>query len=164
MFNVNDYIVYSSMGVCRVADIRKEEDMNGNEAEYYILQPVYGNNMTIKTPVNNQKVVMRSIVSKEEILSLIASMPQQETVWIEDNRQRSENFKAALKTGECAELIKLIKTIYTEKQEKSSQGKKLSKADEDIFRAAEKHLYEEFAVVLNIPPEEALHYIFDHIK
>ena len=164
MFNVNDYVVYSSVGVCRVADIKKEEDLNGKETEYYILEPVYGNRMTIKTPVDNQKVPIRSIISKEELLSLIASIPQQETVWIEDNRQRSNNFKAALKTGECEELIKLIKTIYMKKQEKSFQGKRLTRVDEDIFKAAEKHLYEEFAFVLNISPDEVVQFIIAHIS
>lgn len=74
------------------------------------------------------------------------------------------NFKAALRTGECEELIKLIKTLYLEKKEKSVIGKKLMKSDEDIMKAAEKHLYEEFAIALNISPNEVVTYILEHIS
>jgi CarD family transcriptional regulator len=94
-----------------------------NSAEYYVLQPAFNNNMTIKTPVNNRKVLMREIITKDDALSLIESMPETETVWINNNRERNENFKAALKTGESEEWAKLIKTLYLEKQEKSEHGK-----------------------------------------
>lgn len=101
MFKVNDYVVYSLTGVCRIMDIIKEKDVNNHEIEYYILQPVYNSNMTIKTPVNNQKVLMREIITKDDISSLIAAMPENENIWIDDYRQRTEEFKAVLRTGEC---------------------------------------------------------------
>lgn len=164
MFKVNDYVVYGSTGVCEIVDIRKDKDINGNEIDYYILQPVYGNNMTIKTPVNNDKVLMREIITKEDVSSLISAMPEKETVWINDYRQRNETYKTALKTGQCEELIKIIKTLYQEKKQKSALGKKLMKSDEDIFKAAEKQLNEEFATVLNISPDEVLPYILEHIS
>lgn len=164
MFKKNDYIIYNTMGVCKVVDIRKEKDINDNETDFYILQPVFGNNLTIKTPVNNPKVFMRKILEKEDVLSLIESFPEQETNWIKDDRQRSEKFKAALKSGECEDWAKLIKTIYEEKQEKTAMGKRLMKVDEDIMKAAEKNLYEEFAAALNISPEEVPSFITDYVS
>jgi CarD family transcriptional regulator len=65
MFEINDYVVYGSMGVYRIIDITKEQ-YNGNEAEYYVLQPVYNDNMTIKTPVNNPNALMRPIITKDD--------------------------------------------------------------------------------------------------
>jgi CarD family transcriptional regulator len=163
MFKVNDYVVYSSMGVFKIMDIREDKDVNSNEIEYYILEPAYSNNLIIKTPVNNEKALMREIISKDGILSLISAMPEKETIWIDDYRQRIVNFKALLKTGDCEELIKLIKTLYLEQKEKSVIGKKLMKSDEDIMKAAEKHLNEEFAIALNISPDEVVPYIREHI-
>lgn len=158
MFKVNDYVVYNSAGVYKIIDIIKE-----NHTEYYVLQPAYEKNLIIKTPVNNPKVSMREVITKDNVLSLIAAMPEKETVWIKDDRKRSENFKAALKSGECEEWIKLIKTLYLEKQERTNAGKRLMKADEDIMKAAEKNLCEEFAVVLNTSPDEIVSYILDHV-
>lgn len=163
MFNINDYVVYKSMGVYKVVDIIKEE-LNDSETEYYVLQPAYNNNLTIKVPVNNTKILMRAISTKDEVLSLIEAMPMQETNWIDDYKKRSESFKAAFGTGESAELIKLIKTIYLEKQEKADHGKKIMRTDEDMMYAAEKNLYEEFAIALNITPVEVEAYIQNHVS
>lgn len=163
MFKVNDYVVYSTTGVCKIIDIREEMDPSDNEIEYYILQPVSSSNMTIKAPVNNHKISIRKILTKEAVSALITAIPEIETIWIDDNRQRSEVFKTALKSGKCEEWIKLIKTLYLEKKERSSLGKKLMKSDEDIMKAAEKHLYEEFSVVLGISPDEVATYILEHV-
>lgn len=163
MFEVNDYVVYNAMGVYKIIDIRKEADINNHETEYYVLQPAFEPNLIIKTPVNNPKAVMRGVITKEDVLSLIASMPEKETVWIDDFRERSENFKSALKSGESEEWIKLIRTIYLAKQKKIDHGKKLLKTDEEIMKTAEKNLYEEFAVALDIFPDDVLSFIMDHI-
>ncbi|MGE5416651.1 MAG: CarD family transcriptional regulator [Acidobacteriota bacterium] len=163
MFKVNDYVVYGSTGVCLITDIQQDEFAGNEGIEYYVLKPVYSENMTIKIPVNNVKVKMRKTMSKDEVLALIAKMPEQETLWLDDNRERSEYFKAALKTGKSEEWVKIIKTIYLEKTEKAAIGKKLSKTDEDVLKSAEKQLNEEFALALGISPDEVLPYILQHI-
>lgn len=152
------------MGVCKIVDIRKEKDINQNEIDHYILHPAYGNNLTIKSPVNNDKVFMRKILKKEDVLSLIESFADQETNWISDDRQRNQKFKAALKNGQCEDWAKLVKTIYEEKQEKTAKGKRLMKVDEEIMKAAEKNLYEEFAAALNIEPEEVESFIAEYVS
>lgn len=164
MFKVNDFVVYNSMGVYKITDIRTEKDIYENDTQYYIMQPVYHNNMTVKVPVDNPNVKMREVISREEVLSLIDSMPEKETVWIPDDRKRNESFKAALKTGKCEEWFKLIKSIYAEKQEKTNIGKKLMKIDEEIMKAAQKNLYEEFAVALEMSPDDIEEFILEHVS
>ena len=164
MFKVNDYVVYGSTGVCRITGISKDKYNSSIETEYYVLEPVYSNNpMTIKTPVNNPNPLMRAIITKDEILSLIAMMPEIEPLLLDRGKQRSDTFKAALRTGEEEDWIKIIKTLYLEKKAKSIVNKKLTKTDEDIMNSAEKQLYEEFAIALNISPDEVVSYIFEHI-
>ena len=97
MFKLNDYVVYNSTGVYKIVDIRKEKDINDEYVDYYILEPVYGHNLTVKIPITNRKVSMRKIMSKDEVLALISAMPDIEPVWINDDRKRYESFKSALK-------------------------------------------------------------------
>jgi len=164
MFQVNDYVIYNSTGVCKIIDIAKDKDINNHEIDYYVLEPAYeNNNLTIKTPVLNQKALMRKILSKEAVLKLIAAIPSKETDWIEDNRARLENFKTALRTGESEEWVRLIKTLYLKRQERTDLGKKLWKVDEDIMKVAEKNLNEEIAIALNIEPDEVASLIQDYI-
>lgn len=163
MFKINDYVVYNTTGVCKIIDIRKEKGISNNDMDYYVLEPAYDKNLTIKTPVNNPKVLMRNIITKDEILELIAAMPNNESPWISDDRERNETFKAALKSLDSEKWIKLIRTIYIAKQKKTELGKKLSKADEEIMKIAEKNLNEEFALALNISPDEVVPYILERI-
>ena len=163
MFKVNDYVVYGSTGVCQITDIKKDENISTDEAKYYVLHPVYNNNMTIKTPVNNPNPLMRPIITKDDILSLITIMPDIEPILIDNEKHKCDNFKVALRTGKNEEWVKIIKTLYLEKEAKSVVNKKLTKTSEGIMDNAEKQLNEEFAIALNISPDEVLSYILEHI-
>ena len=68
MFKVNDYIIYGNFGVCQVTDIgvREEED----NKLFYTLVPCNMAGSTILTPVDNEHVVMRAIMTKEEALEI----------------------------------------------------------------------------------------------
>jgi CarD family transcriptional regulator len=159
MFKVNDYVIYGSTGVCQIVDIKKDEG-SVDDAEYYILHPVYINTMSIKTPVDNPRIMMRPLLTKDEVLSLIAIVPEQAPFWVQNPKERSNIFKAALKSNENEELIKIIRMIS---QEKQTTTKKISNTDENFMSTAEKRLYEEFSISLNIPTDEVVPFIFDHI-
>lgn len=154
MFNVNDYIMYGMTGVCKVVDITNERFMNCEKRKYYILSPIYNNDTIIKIPLDNNKVPMRKVISKGDMTSLMNDAPNIETLWIDDDRKRSEQFQTMLKSGRCEELIKIIRSIYFGKKHLKLCGKKLQKSDKDIKKEAERLLTEEFATILNISPNE----------
>lgn len=164
MFKINYYVVYGSTGVCQVKDIKREKDNNNEEIEYYILNPVYDRRMTIKTPVLNRKVYMRDIMTREDVSLLINKIADNEVISIDNARERAETFKRIIRNGESDELIKVINTIKLDKEEKLNMGKKLNKTEEDIMLAAKKKLYEEFAIVLDIPVENVSLYIKEKIS
>lgn len=164
MFKINYYVVYGSTGVCQVKDIKSEKTNNNEEIEYYILNPVYDRRMTIKTPVMNRKVSMRDIMTKEDVSILINKIADNEVISIENIRERNETFKNIIRDGDSDDLIKVINTIKMEQEEKLSIGKKLNKTEEDIMLIAKKKLYEEFAIVLDIPVEEVSLYIKEKIS
>lgn len=164
MFKINDYVMYGVTGVCKILDIKEETDRNREIKEYYVLSPVYSKNTIIKTPVNNVKISMRKIHSLEEVNSLISNIPTEKTVWIEDEKSRSEEFKSMLRSGECENLIKLVKSIYENKKNKSELGKKAYKGDEEIMKTAERLINEEFATILEISPDEVQSYILSKIS
>lgn len=162
MFKLNAYIIYGSTGVCQITDITTEENGNG-EIQYYVLKPVYQDNLIIKVPVNSQSVLMRPIITRDEVDSLIAEMPEIEAIWIEDMRERRNMYQAALKSVNTDEMAKIIKTICVEKEARNSIGKKLPLTDENMMNEAERKLYQEIATALNISPDEVLPYILEHI-
>lgn len=163
MFKVNDHVMYGLTGACRIIDIATEVNGSRGATEYYVLEPVYEQNMTIRIPVSNKNLSMRPVITAADVDSLIAAMPTAETVWIEDPRKRSESYKAAIRSGNHEELVKIIKTLYLEREARLSIGRKLPVADSYIIDAAEKQLYQEIALVLNISPDEVISYIAEHV-
>lgn len=164
MFKVNDYIMYGMMGVCQVIDITTESFIKNTQKEYYVLNHIYSNNTIIKIPVDNEKIPMRKILSKDDVSILIKSMPNKETIWIDDDRKRNEQFKLMLKRGNIEDLVQLVRSIYLEKEEKKAIGKKIYKADDDIMEEAERLLNEELATILSISPNEVSSYITSNIS
>ena len=146
----------------QVVDI-EEERINNKNQEYYVLNPVYAKNTIIKTPVNNQKVMIRNLITRADVDSLINDIPNNEVLWIEDEKSRNNEFKSMVKTGKCEELIKVVRSIYMNKRKKTLKGKKIYKGDEVIMQTAEKLLNEEFATILDITPEEVPLYIKHHV-
>lgn len=165
MFNKNDFVVYGSMSVCKVIDIIEEENIYIGRKSYYVIQPVYSDKSTIiKVPVDSKKVFMRHLLSKEEVISIIESIPNIEILKVDNDKQRNEQFKSIIKNSICEELAQLVKSINTDEQEKLSNGKKLSKTDEDFKKTAEKLIDEEFATVLNIPVQDVPSFILNHVS
>lgn len=165
VYSVNDTILYGSHGVCRITGI-EEKNFSGNLVKYYVLCPVYSENSTIYVPVDNEKLAgkMRRVLTPEEIYQIIRVMPQEESFWIEEENERKEKYKEILARGDRLELVKMIKALYYHQQEQHAKGRRLHTADEHFFREAEKLLYDEFALVLHIKPEQVLPFIMEQVE
>lgn len=164
MFNINDTILYGSYGICKINDIT-EQKFGHETNKYYVLSPKNNASSTIYVPMNNEKLMskMRRILSVEEIYELIKEIPDATAEWIENKNERNERFRSILTGGDRREIIKLIKVIYQHKEELKAIGKKLHASDEQFFKEAEKIIYDEFALVLNIRYEQVLPFITQQI-
>ncbi len=107
---------------------------------------------------------MRKILSAKQVYELINSIPDTNNLWIENEVQRKENFAQIIKNGDRAELVALVKTLYLKREEQQKSGKKLHIADQRFMDDAEKLLYEEFAFVLKIEPNQVVPFITKKIE
>lgn len=160
MFKAGDYVVYGHNGICQVVGVTTM-DMPGISKErlYYVLCPEGQKEGKIFTPVDSEKMVLRKVMKKEEAEALIAEMPMIETLEVTDEKRREEQYKECIKSCECRELIRIIKTIYLRKQERLSQGKKVTSVDERYLKMAEDNLYAELSMLLGVPKSKMVDYI-----
>ncbi len=165
MYNIGDTILYAAQGVCKIQEMM-QRDFNGTIMEYYVLKPVFSDNSTIYVPVNNPALVgkMRRILSKEEIEQIIRDMPEEELLWFDDEAERKEKFREVLFRADTRELVRMIKALYLHQQKQQEKGKHLHAADERVFKEAEKILYDEFALVLQIRPEQVVPFITEKMQ
>ena len=106
MLELNSYVIYGDNGVCLVADKRKEK-FAGVIREYYILKPQGNEGSTLFVPADNEEIIskMRSILSKEQILDIIHSLPGEKLEWEEDNKVRGEYYNEVFEKGEGRTLL-----------------------------------------------------------
>lgn len=165
MFDIGDYVVYGHNGICQVEDITNP-GFSGvdKEKKYYVLQPLHTKGSKIYSPVDNKKVLMRSVMSGEEAEKLIEEIPIIEVLWIGNEKMREESYKAAMLTCEPVEWVKIIKTLYLRGKDRIRQGKKITATDERYLKLAEESLYSELAFALNREKDEMEDYITRRIN
>lgn len=165
MFGIGDLIIYGSMGVCRVETIEQRKLPKGGEQAFYILKPLY-QTCSVSTPVDNDKVFMRPVISREEAHRLIDAIPgvRAEAYNSKVLRQLSEHYETIIKHYDCAELIELTMSIYAKKRMCEEQKRKFGALDERYMKRAEDMLCGELAVALGIERQEVQPYIEARIR
>lgn len=162
MFQTGDLIIYGSTGVCEVTDIGQSK-FPGEDQLYYTLSPRYSSE-TIYIPVDSP-VFMRHVISREQAESLIGQIPNvRENTVHGDHRQVAEQYEASLKTHDCTELLRLIKTTYLKTRRCVQSGRKPGQTDQRYLKRAETQLYGELAVALGIQPDEVKGYIENSVR
>ncbi|MDE6254212.1 MAG: CarD family transcriptional regulator [Lachnospiraceae bacterium] len=166
MFQVGEKIVYGNNGVCQVEDVtRLQMDGVDNQRLYYILVPLDKKRGRIYTPTDNEKIKMRRVLTKKEAEHLVDEIECISQLDIAANdKMREEKYKEILRTCDCHECIRLIKTIYIRKQNLISMGKKLPNTDEKYLRQAEDSLYSELSVALDIDKNGMVKYIEERVN
>lgn len=164
MFGIDDYVICGNKGVCEVENITTL-NISGvdREREYYILKPLYMSGSTVYLPVDSPKESMRKVLSREEAEKLIEAIPEIPLLVIANDKLSEQAYKDCIRTNDCEDLVKLLKTIYTRKQKRIKAGRKVTAVDAKYFHMAEENLYGELAVALNISRKEVESYIVEAI-
>ena len=164
VYQIGDYIVKSTDGVCKVEDIL-HLNMSGVDCkkEYYLLIPVGEKAEKIYVPVDT-KTNIRKAMTEEEALKLIDKIPEIEEMWVDNEKMREQRYKEAVRSGDPESLISIIKMIYLRKQKRMAQGKKTMMVDERYFQKAEQSLYSELGFALGKNKDEVCRIIEESVK
>ena len=129
---------------------------------YYVLVPITDNSLKISVPVDNKLGFIRNLISKNEVMEIIKKIPDIEV--IETNDKLIENeYKVLMNRGTHIDLIKIIKTTYLRNKERLDNNKKIGDKDNNYFNLAEKYLYNEFAIALNMNYDDTKKYVIEQV-
>ena len=161
MFQAGDLVVYGTTGVCRVESI-DQPNMTGADRnkKYYRLKPFYQDGV-IYTPVDNTKVSIRPVITREEAEELIDLIPsiRAEVYRAPTLQALAQHYQSAVRSRNCQGLVELMMSIYTKQQQARAQNRRLGMVDERFMKQAERLLYGEFSIALEIPRENVAGYI-----
>lgn len=160
MFKQGDYIMYSNYGACFIDDIM-EKTIENETKLFYIMRPICEDKTRIMTPINNKKVKMREIMSLEGAENIFNVIMNGNVNLITDRKQREKAYTKILKEGNPIDLAEIILTLLLEKNEKEETGKNISVADKKYLEQAEKLLYSELSVCLDIEMDQVKEKVLD---
>jgi len=110
MFKIGDMIIYSVHGLCEIKDIT-EKKHRGTTRKYYVLHPLQDPQLTIYSPVDNDKVVMLEPLEKEEAEEILQSFENPGITWIEDVKQRNRKYQQLITNGDRREIASIANTL-----------------------------------------------------
>lgn len=155
MYKIGDVFIYGSNGACEITNI-KEEKFARETKIYYILSPFFDSRETIFVPVDNTALTakMKKVLSRSEIMEMIRSIPDCDTIWDENANTRREEYRRIISAADRKELLSLLKTLHDQKQKMEECGKNLSVLDEKYYRKAQNIIHSEIAMVMELEPKE----------
>ncbi len=151
MYRKGEYVIYRH-DVCIIKDIK--------ENTYYVLTPIDDNTLTINIPIENKMGLLKNIISTDNAKKLISQITKIEPIKDINEKNLELKYKELLNTGTYEDLIKIIKTTYLRNENRLNNKKKVSEKDDTYFKLAEKYLYNELSISLNMSIEEVKNYIF----
>lgn len=161
MYKVNEVVVYRR-DVCKIVG-KHRSDFTGEQC--YILVPYYNQDGStrMQVPVANKAGHLRDLITKEQIHQLIQDTPDIETLVNKPANMKSQ-YAALLKSDDLSDLVRIIKTSYGRNQARMEQHKKLASIDDEYLQRAEKYLYDEISVALNMSYDESKQYFEDEVE
>lgn len=154
MYQIGDILVYENGGVCEVIAIGTPDFLKSEES-YYTLQPVFDNAGTLYVKVENDRHILRPLISKEEADGIFEEVLEMEPMYNSNDKLREREFKEAIRSCECRQWFAMLKGIRQEEDRRVQNGKKLSMSDDRNMQKVFKLLSSEFAMVYSISQDEA---------
>ena len=150
-------------GVCEIVRIDTLDMPNvPKDRQYYYLAPTTDKTSIMYAPVDNAKLSIRRVMTKDDIMALLREMPQIDLITVANDRLRENEYKDCIRSLDGKRWVSLLKTVHQRGKERIEKGKKMTALDERYMKLVEMQLYSEIAAVLDIPRNQVENYIAEH--
>lgn len=155
MFKLGEMMMYGTNGVCRVGEICSSPFDKSDPRTFYTLMPLSDNsNLVIYTPVDNDNVIMRYLISREEAEALLRDFASYELITVDIEKKRRDIYREIVQSGEPGNYIRIIRTVKKRREDFRRTRRRLPDLDNDFEHTAKKCLYSELSVVLGMTRDE----------
>ena len=156
MYRPGDYAVVSGYGVCRIDSVGHLSFSYADPAkDYYSVTPV-SDSCRIHIPCDGADGKMRPIITREQAISLIMSIPGIKARKTRE-KYREQRYKDAISSGRPDDLLPVIIEIYQLNEDSIRKGKPISKVTEAyMFREAQSMFHSEMAYALGCSASDVL--------
>lgn len=155
MFQINDVVVHYRDGVSVITGT-----ITMGDSEYFTIRAKRVGDVSIYVPVLKAINIIRKVMTKEEADKLIEHMNKLPEVYISNTKQRRDEFKRRLSSGNIEDIAFLTKLyILFIKDGFATENVKFGPMDLEMLKDAYNRLLDEFSVSYNVDREEVDSYI-----
>ena len=155
MYEINDKVVHSREGLSTIVN---KTTMGGNE--YFIIHADRGGGENIYVLVNNTNSLIRPIMNEKQAKELIEYMKKVQAEFISNTKQRRDQYKRRLLSGDVHDLAYLSRQLYFYNYyNENGQLVKLGPTDIQMLKDAETILYDELSISFDIERDKVEKYV-----
>ena len=150
MFKINDVVVHYRDGVSTITGTANFEGK-----EFFVLKAKRVDGVSIYIPIENASQVFRPVMDEANADAIILYMKGIEANFNPNTKQRRDDYKRRLASGNILDIAYLVRHLYLYKTAESLPEKvRFGQVDFDILQSARNMLYDEFCITYNCPEEE----------
>ncbi len=148
LYKINDLILYSTHGICKVINIT-DKNFSDEIKSYYELRPLKDLKLQIHIPVGSTKIQMFDLMNEEEAVALIDSFKDVQQKIFERNYFLSPDFNKMIADANRSKVVITIYSLLLRKKQLIMEGKKLPIQESKALATLQGILYNELALALN---------------
>ena len=163
MLSIGEYVMKVNEGICRVTELVQRSD--GDEVRnYFLLVPISNESMSVYVPERAEYPGIRALMSPSEAEAFLSSVADIVPMTIENDKQREQIYKDALKSLELTQLVAVIRNMDKRAEERKQIGKKMTALDERYQKMMEEVILQELSFVLQKNRSDVLKLILQKIS
>ncbi len=160
MYKVGDLVMYGIHGACRITG-EEAQTVDKKPVQYFVLSPLEQPSARFLVPMHNENALkkLRRVLSKAELVTLLASPQVRESAWITDENRRKQRYRELISSGDREALLQMVRTLHLHRQEQIALGRKLHQCDDNFLKDAQRLIETEFSLTLGLEPAAVSRYI-----
>lgn len=159
-YNINDLVMHSREGLSKIFSI-----ITMGDKEYYLVHSIRGSGDNIYVPVERADGIIRNIMSEKEADELLKFMKTIEKDFNTNTKQRRDNFKRRLNSGDIHDIAYLCCQLYFYNDlDHETDEYKLGAMDLDMLNFADTYLNDELMLSYNVSADNIHDFILKRIK
>lgn len=164
-YEVGEYVIYSSLGICQVAENDAHVSLAGDENElYYILAPLEKRLGKAYVP-HSRSFELRHTIEKDEALSALDKIADLEPDNYQDTNSHlvQDHFRELIRSNDFLSLLLVCKSMHVRIAEQEQKKHSASLTYKKLLNDAQRRIYGELSIVLDMGVDDVPAFIEDYL-
>jgi CarD family transcriptional regulator len=163
-YQIGDKAIDKSGRIFSVESIQSK-DFGMGASDYLVMKPCFSYDFTpdyrFFIPKDKADTILHPVLTKDEALALIDSLPSLELYPELGPRERKTQFQNVITSGERKDICRVIKTLTAYREKRKKENKPFSDFDHRLLDSLTAMLQNEMSIALSIPGKDLNAFIHD---